>query len=391
MERAPKIICRVANVGAAKACEYVRRLPKQPMPEADFRRYLNGFGRKRLRQIKNKYFSDTAVQLWNLCYAFFDKTYALRLNPSQPEYLIAKSFDRVFEAIVDALIGDSDIPAGLKAQADGKRIDHFYTYPGLFGDYGINSRMYYIGDSKYYKIGSHPGAESVYKQYTYARNVVQWNVNLFLDAPADESDEDRQARLADKGRFGTVRLRDDTTDGYDVIPNFFISADIDPDNLNITDKVEAHAKQPAGSRQYNNRLYDRDTLIVAHFDLNFLALLSLYARNSYTAKAAWQRRVREAIRLKVGLMLTDRYAFYVLKPREGVDAAEALKTNYKLLLGKIRSLSMHGGFYSLALSRENRFEKENSDILAVVEQYFHTAPCSPGDNPMDAFRKPEEP
>lgn len=36
---------------------------------AKFRRYLDGFGRIRLRQIKYKYFSDTAVRLWDLCYA----------------------------------------------------------------------------------------------------------------------------------------------------------------------------------------------------------------------------------------------------------------------------------------------------------------------------------
>jgi len=38
-----------------------------------FDTYLNGFGKTRLRQIKYKYFSDKALQLWHLCYNFFDE------------------------------------------------------------------------------------------------------------------------------------------------------------------------------------------------------------------------------------------------------------------------------------------------------------------------------
>jgi hypothetical protein len=39
---------------------------------AQFQTYLNGLGKRRLRQIKYKYFSDKALRLWELCYAFFD-------------------------------------------------------------------------------------------------------------------------------------------------------------------------------------------------------------------------------------------------------------------------------------------------------------------------------
>ena len=40
---------------------------------ACFRRYIEGYGRTRLRQIKYKYFSDTALKLWDLCYAFLTR------------------------------------------------------------------------------------------------------------------------------------------------------------------------------------------------------------------------------------------------------------------------------------------------------------------------------
>ena len=49
-----------------------------------------------------------------------------------------------------------------------------------------------------------------YKQYTYAKNVIQWNMNLFLDGDTK----------------GQPQLRDTLTEGYNPIPNFFISARI---------------------------------------------------------------------------------------------------------------------------------------------------------------------
>lgn len=176
-----------------------------------FERYINGFGTRRLRQIKYKYYSDIAVRLWDLCYAFFDKTYQIKMSTSQSEYLLVKSFHIVFEAIIDELIGDKDVPKGLQEQEDGKLVDHFYTYKGLISNRQEENDVYYIGDSKYYKIGSDPKGEAVYKQYTYARNVIQWNMNLFLD---------EDSRSKEKDRFREILLRDEVTEGYNVIPNF---------------------------------------------------------------------------------------------------------------------------------------------------------------------------
>lgn len=128
-----------------------------------FERYINGYGMRRLRQIKYKYYSDIAVRLWELCYAFFDKTYQIKMSTSQSEYLLVKSFHIVFEAIIDELIGDKNVPKGLQEQEDGKLVDHFYTYKGLISNRDEENDVYYIGDSKYYKIGSDPQGEAVYK------------------------------------------------------------------------------------------------------------------------------------------------------------------------------------------------------------------------------------
>lgn len=93
-----------------------------------FEKYLNGYGRVRLNQIKYKYFSDKALLLWKLCYAFFDKSHQIFVNTNQKEYLLVKSFHIVFESIIDALVGDNPLPDGMdKKQEDGKIVDHLFT------------------------------------------------------------------------------------------------------------------------------------------------------------------------------------------------------------------------------------------------------------------------
>ena len=118
-----------------------------------FQTYIQGIGKKRLFQIKYKYFSDKALQLWDLCYAFFDSARQVYVASEQKEYLLVKNFNIVFETIIDELIGDRDIPAGLKEQEDGKRVDHMYSYKGLT-THEEDKPIYYIGDSKYYKRGN---------------------------------------------------------------------------------------------------------------------------------------------------------------------------------------------------------------------------------------------
>lgn len=339
---------------------------------AQFERYINGYGTRRLHQIKYKYFSDAAVRLWELCYAFFDKAYQIKTSTTQREYLLVKSFHVVFEAMIDELIGDNDVPNGLKEQADGKLVDHFYTYEGLLTNREANNDMYYIGDSKYYKIGSNPGKESVYKQYTYARNVIQWNLNLFLN-PSVMGEE--------KDRYQSIQLRDDVTEGYNVIPNFFISAKIDPDTLSFDDKTERHPGGPNVCRQFENRLYDRDTLIVSHYDVNFLFVLSLYARANAGSKASWKSAIRRKFREEIQTMLRDRFEFYAMTAHPDVDGEEWLKNNFQTTLGKTFRPFLDNGIFSVALDKDPKFEADNKNLLDLLSRNFYVAPCPLGEDP----------
>lgn len=341
-----------------------------------FETYLNGLGKTRLRQIKYKYFSDKALQLWNLCYAFFKEAREISVSTEQREYLLVKNFNIVFETIIDELIGDKEPPRGLKDQDDGKRVDHIYSYRNLTNN-EEDKPIYYIGDSKYYKIGNPISEESVYKQFTYARNVIQWNLNLFLD------NSDENAALRKEHPI----YRDELTEGYNIIPNFFISAKMD-EKLSYADNVSATDRKQNVflSRHFKNRLFDRDTLLVYHYDVNFLYVVSLYARENAHQKAQWKQKVRELFREKIQEALKKRYDFYAMKPKPGVNHEEYLRRNFQELLGKVFRPFEDTQYLSLALDSK----EDNTALLAKLQQNYYVEACPLGTNPKEVLSGVEE-
>ena len=335
-----------------------------------FQTYLNGYGLTRLLQIKYKYFSDKALELWNLCYAFFDESRQVFVSTEKKEYLLVKSFYIVFEAIIDELIGDNPLPDDMeKKQEDGKIVDHLYTAKSLIESEA--AQTYYIGDSKYYKMGHPIGDESIYKQYTYARNVIQWNLDIFNRGEQPKSG---------------VRLRDEVTEGYNIIPNFFVSAKMDEDFSYANDGIEKTDRKKNRHRkeQFKNRLFDRDTLLLFHYDVNFLFVLSLYARDNAPQKSAWKKEVRKKFRTEIQTWLQDErdgFAFYAMKARPGVDARQYFKTHFQDILGKTYTPYDSEEVYSLALDRKDP-EDDNERLLAELRQYFYVEPCGLGADPV---------
>lgn len=360
-----------------------------------FDAYMDGLGQVRLRQIKYKYFSDKALRLWELCYAFFDKARRVVIDTRQKDYLLVKNFNIVFEAIIDELVGEprDKIPAGLKDQPDGKRIDHIYSYQGLTA-YDKDKPVYYIGDSKYYKRGNEVGTNSVYKQFTYARNVIQWNLNVFMDE--DKNREEIEKAYKDYGKIG--KLRDDETEGYNIIPNFFISATIDKD-LSYRDDIELTEKKNKSfsSLQFKNRLFDRDTLLVCHYDVNFLFVVALYARNNISQKAAWKDKVRRMFRKEIQQMLEEQYDFYAMEARPHVDGAAYIRNHFKDVVGKVYTPFGGHDILSLALEKSDP-EHNNLALLEALRKSFYVEPCQLGTNPKNvlpelkptAYRLPQD-
>ena len=315
------------------------------------------FGCRRLKQIKYKYFSDKALRIWDLCYAFFDREYKIAMNRQVEDFLLAKDFEHIFEVMIDALVSGDDkqnLPKELTEQRDGKLVDHMFIGQGLIEQSDLTSELtYYIGDSKYYKRSKNDrtqlGDKSIYKQYTYARNVIQWNINLFLDGEVN-------------GEY--PQLRDSLTEGYNPIPNFFISARIPNKKtggskfLSFDDKeLKAQDGGVQLNRQFENRLFARDTLLLCHYDVNFLYIVSLYGRNNKSAQSAWREYVRKEFRSKIQNTLNRLYTFRTLQPRDGMDCYQFIQNNFQQLNGKLYRPKADCNYLILALMKA-----EESDI-----------------------------
>ena len=337
---------------------------------AQFASYMAGRGRIRLRQIKYKYYSDLALELWDLCYAFFDNAEKIHITADLKEYLLVKNFYIVFEAIIDELIGSSvdkaALPKELTEQKDGKLVDHLYTYKGLMQPEGEETQTYYIGDSKYYRIGGHLGEHSIYKQYTYARNIIQYNINLWLDESKPNPD---------------IKVRDDQTEGYNILPNFFISAAMEKDDFSYSHreiKLTPMKDNPTVQYQFEDRLFDRDTMLLSRYNVNFLFVIALYARNKQSEKAVWKDEVRREFRKNIQDVLATQYQFYPMRSK-GVVPEDYVQTHFKQLIGKVFTPFDDKEILTLALQNPNTIvdatkrttmETEHAQLLAMLERDF---------------------
>lgn len=319
----------------------------------EFRRYLDGLGIVRLKQIRHRYFSDKFLYLWKLCCYFFEFAHDLTSSDQSVDCLLVKDFNIVFEAITDELLGDSDIDKKLKEQPDGKLVDHIFIGRSLLR----SGNIYYIVDSKYYKKGTSLGETAIYKQYTYARNAITYNIC--------------HSATGDDNSSLVPSYRDDWTEGYDVTPNFFLSATANFDNPNHAEEgLSEHNPSFYNISHFKNRLFDRDTLWVLHYDINFLFLLQTYTSKNETTRQEFKKRVRTELRKVFVNHLCERYRFYrSAAPVDPQCLQDSITGHlFKMLNGKVITTTVADGTY-LILALES-CDQENSNILNAVREIF---------------------
>lgn len=316
---------------------------------AEFESYMEEVGLIRLRAIKYKYFSDKDLQMWNLCYAFFEKTSKINSSEHNEDYLFVSDFDRVFESMMNALISDKNIPKLLVDQKDGKLVDHMFLHKSPID----NSPVYYIGDSKYYKAEEGVHDTSLYKQYTYAKNVIQFHF--------DKRTKDEEKK---------VKYRDEISEGYAFTPNFFISAYI-PDELSYENNHINHRKlnrDESLMTHFDNRLFDRDTLWLSHYDVNLLYIMSLYARDDSSEQQMFKSSFRDYIQSGFKKMLNAEYRFFWINPQEPVR--DFVKAHFFHLNGRVSIPCHTENKILLAIKVENvndNLTGENFTLLQFLE------------------------
>ena len=250
-----------------------------------FATYLKGMGKTRLQQIRYKYFSDKALELWNLCFAFFD--------------------------------------------------------------------------------------------------------------------DNRRAEQKVELQAGTGMLRDETTEGYNIIPNFFISAQQRDLEMHSDITWVDRENKDFTSRQFRNRLFDRDTLLVCHYDVNFLYVVALYGRKNEGMKAAWREKVRAQFRKEIQSMLDNHFQFHIMTPRKFVNGEEVLRQNFKQVLGKVfkpyPNAPNEQCFYSLALEKPETIKdekqraatiEENQNIKQLLGEHFEILECKIGEDRRNELKTP---
>lgn len=262
----------------------------------------NGMGTMALWSIRKKYFTDELVELWGLVYSFFEHEEEISYGKSDKEFLLINKFENVFEAMVDELLGnnapeDMDIT---KKQKDGKRLDHLYIGESLLD--GGKNNVYYIGDSKYYldEADIRNNVEAVAKQYTYAKNIIQYAIDHYL-----------------KKRATDFKYRDDRTEGYTITPNFFIRGEVkftpQEQLADYTNEAFIYGVKDkyTENKQFEDRLFDRDTLLLKAFNINFLYLLSLYISDETSSK---REETKNVIFKSLMKGLNNRYNFFRVYP-----------------------------------------------------------------------------
>ncbi len=337
----------------------------------------SGKGIRILRQNRRKYFTDEMVQLWNLLFTFFEQSQYVQSKKNDDEQaMLVREFNLVFEDMIDSLIGDSNLPSGLKEQKDGKIIDHLYRDSSLIED---KKQIYFIGDSKYYKDDNDIGPNSIYKQFTYAKNVIQYNIDFFN-------------RKQEAFERENLQYRDNTTEGYNITPNFFIRGHLQADQLNNYSDANLQLEPMADGHNYRisyhfeNRLFDRDTLILQTYNINFLFVLACYVQGA----GEHTQRIRGIFRDNIKSVLQSQYDFFAIKPKVRDEAEQFLHDNFQQVLGKVFApYASNTNCMTLAVDQET----DNAETLSLIDKYFfrHPIPKQELDiNPEILFNSEEQ-
>lgn|GEM_PF-82937 len=365
--------------------------------EEAFDNYLDGYGETRLLQIRHRYFADKMVQMWQLCYDFFSMQSQIHNQSNYEDYLLAKDFNIVFEEMVDHLLSENDKRVEkmeLKNQPDGKRVDHIYAWKGLMHN---DDEIFYIGDSKYYKQSNDPQKNSIYKQYTYARNVIQANLDLF-------NDKDANGNKTYKHGDDYLIYRDEDTEGYNITPNFFIRAHIREGIGYEDDDLESKGDMER-KFHFENRLFDRDTLLLQHYDINFLFVLAVYGSEDVLAQEKFKLKARKMFRDKIIGDIKQHYNFFSIQPKpidmdvdedEDEEDAPSIKEKTKRLieqkyfhklLGKAFRPYKEEEFMYLSLDSKEEYYDDNMKLLANLSQDFNIRHYELGSDPRNEINK----
>jgi hypothetical protein len=284
---------------------------------------------KTLKKIRYKYFSDTLVKMYKLLELYFSKSNKVSIQNKKEDFIMVKYYHLIFEDMIDKLITSKidtkETSKGvslkkLKENKDGKIIDHLFEYNSLIDR---DESIFYIGDSKYYKTNNVVQENSIYKQFTYAKNVIQFNIDLLNEGKQINKD---------------IRYRDKITEGYNITPNFFIQgvvSDIfDFENDKLLLDFEKGIKH---SYHFKERIFDRDSLFVNHYSINFLFVLKSYTNKSEFELKNYRTDIHKKFRDNFVTYLKKQrlFDFYQTEFKSSELLKEFVDKEFRVLTGRV--------------------------------------------------------
>ncbi|MCA1967334.1 MAG: hypothetical protein LDL23_11905 [Flavobacterium sp.] len=347
-----------------------------------FKDFLDN-GLYKIKKIKNNYYSDKLKAIYNLLILFFERTFVGSIKNKNNDFIVVKHYHNVFEDMIDKLLSDSfsnrktsnGISLNhLKNNKDGKILDHLFEFESILDN---DESIFYIGDSKYYKHNSSISENSVYKQFTYAKNVIQYNIDLLHENIKIPS-------LINKN----IRYRDEVTEGYSISPNFFIQGVIkninDFENHTLIQNIEKGTEKSA---HFKERLFDRDTLFINYYEINFLFVLNAYTNYSQdniieirnTFKNIFKTHFKSYFKNHSG------FDFYEFSFKNESDLREFVDFEFRNLTGRIiRTLSQPDKLIlAINFNRESKLKEKNlldrfkvrNNPVAKQKEFMYISSC----------------
>lgn len=314
-------------------------------------------GLYKIKKIKNNYYSDKLKAIYNLLVLFFEKSFVGSVKNKRDDFIIVKQYHHVFEDMIDKLLSDlfSDRKTSngislnyLKNNQDGKILDHLFEFDSILD---TDESIFYIGDSKYYKHKSKMSDNSIYKQFTYAKNVIQYNIDLLQENAKIPS-------LINK----SIRYRDDITEGYSISPNFFIQGVIkdvnDYDTNGLIQNIEKGIEKNA---HFKERLFDRDTLFINYYEINFLFVLNSYTNYSADKILETRQLFKKTFKIHFRSYFKNHsgFNFYELKFKSEEELKEFVDVEFRHITGRVIRTISNPKNLILAInpSRENKLKE----------------------------------
>lgn len=133
---------------------------------------------------------------------------------------------------------------------------------------------------------------------------------------------------------GIRRYRDALTEGYNPTLNFFIRAIVGKLDFSRAGLDFQEYDNCPDNHHFTGRLFDRDTLLLQTYTINFLYALNAYVADSGDERGRFRRNARQEFRNRLVQHLNQTYDFYRVTPTaESLD--NFVTRHFRSLIGKM--------------------------------------------------------